>query len=297
MSPALPAAGAVLCLLVALRGWAMIRDRGPIDRLDLAEEALAGGEDGRSPLARRLDALAAGLAPRALALLGPRRLARLRHRIDAAGRPRGMTPEVYAGRKAVFAASGAAIALPFALRGSPLMAVSLLVLAVMWDDIALSRTARLRQAAIERGLPDFLDVLAVSVRAGLSFRAGLGRVAEATGGPLADEVTIALRELELGAPRREALEGLRSRNDSEALSAFVTALLQAEELGVPLSDALLDLAVDMRRRSAQEARRRAAKAAPRISLIVTVTIVPAAAILIIASIVVGADVDLGALGV
>ena len=97
--------------------------------------------------------------------------------------------------------------------------------------------------------------------------------------------------------RRDAFLALRARNHSDALSTFIGAQLQAEELGVPLSEALNDIALDMRRSAAQNARRRAARAAPRISLIVTTLIVPGSIILILASMILGTDIlDSGVLG-
>ena len=121
----------------------------------------------------------------------------------------------------------------------------------------------------------------MTVRAGLGYRLSLARVAESLGGPVGEEMLIALRQMELGASRRAAFEALRERNASEQLSSFVAAQLQAEELGVPLSEALNDIATDMRRASHQAARRRAARATPRVSLIVTTLIVPGAMILIL----------------
>ena len=119
-----------------------------------------------------------------------------------------------------------------------------------------------------------------------------GRLEPATGAALT-----ALRQMDLGATRRDAFLALRERNESEALSTFIGAQLQAEELGVPLSEALNDIALDMRRSAAQNARRRAARAAPRISLIVTTLIVPGSIILILASMLLGTDVlDSGVLG-
>ena len=109
-------------------------------------------------------------------------------------------------------------------------------------DVVLDGRGRRRQGQIDRDLPDFLDVLSVCVSAGIAFRPAMGRVAEAIGGPVAEEVQTALRQIALGAPRREAFQALRERNTSEALGTFVSAFLQAEELGVPLADALVDLA-------------------------------------------------------
>jgi tight adherence protein C len=153
--------------------------------------------------------------------------------------------------------------------------------------------ARARQARIQRDLPDFLDILAVTVSAGVAFRSALERVAEALRGPLGEEIMTALRQMELGMSRRQALEGIKDRNSSESLNQFITALLQAEELGVPLADALGNLAEDMRRSFYQAARRRAAKASPRVSLIVSTVIVPGAMILIVASVISGTDLDFG----
>ena len=90
---------------------------------------------------------------------------------------------------------------------------------------------------------------------------------------------------------------MAERNSSESLKSMVGATLQAEELGVPLSEALNEIAEDMRRAAHQDARRRAARAAPRISLIVTTLIVPGAMILILMTLFLSSDVrDSGLLG-
>ncbi len=164
---------------------------------------------------------------------------------------------------------GGPFALLALLGSSPLLAILAGGLGWFAPDVWVSRSGRLRQERIERDLPDFLDILAVTVRAGLGYRLSLARVAESLGGPVGEEMLIALRQMELGASRRAAFEALRERNASEQLSSFVAAQLQAEELGVPLSEALNDIAGDMRRAAHQAARRRAARAAPRVSLVVT----------------------------
>ncbi len=120
----------------------------------------------------------------------------------------------------------------------------------------------------------------MTVRAGLGYRAALLRVAESLGGPVGDEVMMALRQMELGASRRAAFLAMRDRNQSDTLSSFVAAQLQAEELGVPLSEALNDIAADVRRAAHQAARRRAQRATPRVSLIITSLILPGTMIVI-----------------
>jgi tight adherence protein C len=107
----------------------------------------------------------------------------------------------------------------------------------------------------------------------------------------------ALRQMGLGVQRREAFEALRDRNRSEALNSFVAAQIQAEELGVPLADALNDIAIDMRRIAHQGARRRAQRAAPRVALLTTTLIVPGAIILLLVSLLLGSGAaDSGLLG-
>jgi tight adherence protein C len=158
-------------------------------------------------------------------------------------------------------------------------------------DVLVSREGRLRQERIERDLTDFMDILAVTVRAGLGYRLALTRVSEALGGPVGEEMLVALRQMSLGASRRSAFEALRDRNASEQLSSFVAAQLQAEELGVPLSEALNDIAQDMRRSAHQAARRRAARAAPRVSLVITSLIVPGTMILIFVAMLLGSGIQ------
>jgi tight adherence protein C len=206
-----------------------------------------------------------------------------------------MTLEAYAGRKASFVLLFSIVGLLFLADGSVLMFVLLCALGWLWMDVTLGGQAQRRQARIDGDLPDFLDILAVTVGAGVGFRPAMARVSEALGGPLAEEVLTSLRQMDLGASRREALEGLRKRNRSESLGTFVTALLQAEELGVGLAEALTDLAADMRRSFHQKARRRAARAAPRVSLITTTVLVPGAVVLIVAALFIGSDLDLGVL--
>lgn len=101
--------------------------------------------------------------------------------------------------------------------------------------------------------------------------------------------------LENGASVRGAFEHLRSRSDSEALGQFVTAFLQSTELGAPLAESLNQIAVDMRRDHAQRMRRKAARLAPRVTLVTSVVLVPGTLILLLVGLLVGSGVDFGAL--
>ncbi len=288
VTPLMAGGLASLSVLVGVFAVPLLRDRGPIDRL----EDRTSERGRRGSLVRRLvEWLAARLGPRLAPSMRASKREAIGRRLDLAGRPGSITVQRFVGYKAAGAVVLAAPFLLLSLGGSsPLLALLGGSFGWFYPDIYVSRAGRLRQERIERDLPDFLDILSVTVRAGLGYRLSLARVSESLGGPVGEEMLLALRQMELGASRRSAFEALRDRNSSEQLSSFVAAQLQAEELGVPLSEALNDIAGDMRRAAHQAARRRAARAAPRVSLVVTSLIVPGTMILIIASIVLGSGI-------
>ncbi|GGR99588.1 membrane protein [Streptomyces humidus] len=230
-------------------------------------------------------------APAVLRLMGPKQVARYRRKIDLAGNPGGLTIDRYAARRAVYGALGGFGGLVFLLQGRIVLALVLFAFAAFWTEVGIWAAIRIRKDVIERTLPDFLDVLAVVVSAGLGFRQALGRVASKYEGPWADEIRITLHQMDLGVSRREAFAELRRRNDSEQVAMFVTALQQGEELGAPIVDTLVSIAKDMRRTDAQNARRKAARAVPRATLMITTFMVPATMLLLGAGLLLGSGTD------
>ena len=103
-----------------------------------------------------------------------------------------------------------------------------------------------RQASIKRDLPDVLDLLAISVEAGVGFEGAVEVVTRHFDSPLADEFSRTLQEMELGLPRREALQNLKRRTEVPELSNFVLILVQADALGMPIGRVLRTQAVEMR---------------------------------------------------
>ncbi|TVZ82705.1 DUF5936 domain-containing protein [Streptomyces sp. BK340] len=242
-----------------------------------------------------IDRMGMRYAPAVLRLMGPRLVAKYRRRIDLAGNPGGLTIDRYAARRAVYGALGGVGFLVFLLRGQWFVALLLLLFGAFWTEVGIWSAIRVRKDVIERTLPDFLDVLAVVVSAGLGFRQALDRVASRYEGPWADELRITLRQMDLGMSRRQAFAELRRRNDSEQVAMFVTALQQGEELGAPIVDTLVSLAKDMRRTDAQNARRKAARAVPKATLMITTFMVPATMLLLGAGLLLGSGVDFGSL--
>jgi tight adherence protein C len=129
-------------------------------------------------------------------------------------------------------------------------------------------------------LADVLDLLHVAVTAGLTPQRALGEVGRRRGGPLAAELRAAATRAGLGVPRSDALAGLARRCPLEGVAALVAAIGRAERHGAPLAPALRALAADARAQRAQRLRERAARAAPKIQLVVALLLVPAVMLLV-----------------
>jgi tight adherence protein C len=132
-----------------------------------------------------------------------------------------------------------------------------------------------RVESIRKDLPDTLDLLAISVEAGMGFEGALGVVCQNFQSPLADEFARTLREMELGLPRREALQNLKKRTEVPELSNFVITLTQADALGMPVGRVLKTAAEEMRSKRRQWAREKAAKLPVKILFPLVLFIFPA----------------------
>ncbi|WP_433171273.1 type II secretion system F family protein [Actinoallomurus sp. CA-150999] len=289
----LMAAAAALCFVLGVWGFALMRsgERVAHDILTPPEKQKARSDG--TILNQLADVLGRPFTRPMLEFLGPRRR-QIRRRIDAAGRPGDMTVESYARQTAGLIILFVLPGILFVLQGQTFFGI-LLMFGVGQNELLLAVRTRQRQDEIERMLPDFLDVLAVTVTAGLGFRHALSRVAESMPGALAEEFTISLQQMELGTPRREAFEDLRRRNRAEMLGQFVTAILQAEELGAPLATALMELSTDMRRESAQWAKRKAQRITPRITAVSAALTLPAIMAIVVGGIFYSSGADLGGL--
>ena len=124
----------------------------------------------------------------------------------------------------------------------------------------LGRKIKARQKAILMMIPDALDLLTISVRAGLGFDAALAKVVEKLKGPLSDEFRRALAEVRVGKARRDALRDIVARTEVTPLSNFIGAIIQAEQLGVSISKVLQVQSEQLRIERRQRAEEMAAKA-------------------------------------
>lgn len=274
----MPLSAAFLTLCAAL-GGRMMRSTG----LEAVAEGIVDSEEAGKEnrgFGDLLDRIGAKFMGTTLRIYGPNRLRKLDLVIRRAGQPDGITVNAYVRRQTGFMILALISFGVMLLLGQAFFGLLIGVLFAVWMRLWLHSTAAKRQQEIERELPDFLDVLGVTVAAGLSFRQAIERISEHHQGPIGAEMRTVLDEMRVGIPRREALLGLRERNQSEAIASVVTALLQAEELGVPLHDALQDISQDARREHAQAMKVAAAKATPKVSVVVTTTILPAALLLV-----------------
>ncbi|EHM24014.1 MULTISPECIES: DUF5936 domain-containing protein [Streptomyces] len=257
--------------------------------------ALESGASRTSAVGSGIDRLGIRWAPAVLRMMGPKAVNKKRRQIDLAGNPGGLTLDRYAARRAVYGALGVLGAFSMLLRGQLFLALVMVAFGLFWVEAGIWSAIRVRREHIERTLPDFLDVLAVVVSAGLGFRQALDRVADKYEGPWSDELRITLRQMDMGVSRRQAFEELRRRNDSEQVAMFVTTLQQGEELGAPIVETLIQIANDMRRTDAQNARRKAARAVPKATFAVTTFLLPGTLVLLTVGFVYGADVDLSSI--
>ena len=191
----------------------------------------------------------------------------LQDKINLAGRPFNLTPggllALQLTSLLVLTAVGFGLSTVMGLSGSMMFAgpAGGGVLGYLIPSIWLSRKVKARQKEIRVALPNALDLLTISVEAGLGFDAAITRVTEKYHNALALEFTQVLNEARLGRPRLEALEDMARRNNVDELSNFIQAIVQSDQLGVGIAQVLRIQSEEMRRRRRQHAEEMGAKAA------------------------------------
>jgi tight adherence protein C len=263
------AAGAILLIFVGLASGspvdpvqARLTQLGTLQAKNLEELELQQPfiERTLKPLMTRLSGTVSRLTSQSFAATTEKRLA-------LAGNPGDMRVSDWLGIKAVAAVVGAAVGalvVGLLLLGGGIMipAMGVVGLAFGWTipEFWLGGRVKKRQKAILLMIPDSLDLLTISVRAGLGFDAALGKVVEKLKGPLTEEFRRALAEVRVGKARRDALRDIIPRTDVPALSNFIGAIIQAEQLGVSISKVLQVQSEQLRIERRQRAEEQAAKA-------------------------------------
>lgn len=214
---------------------------------------------------------------------------RYARKILRAGLSFDMSPEDFLAIKemALVAVGGFALLTYFFVIHDWIVVLIGLVLGFFWPDARLSDMIKKRERAILRALPDFLDLLALSVEAGLAFVGAVRKVAERfEPGPLVWEFKAFLRDLRVGKPRDEALREMNKRVEVADFSSFANAVIQASEVGASIGPVLKMQAVEMRSRRFQRAEKMAHQAPVKMLFPLIGFIFPATFLMILAPIVI-----------
>lgn len=158
--------------------------------------------------------------------------------------------------------------------GTTVLAAVLALIGYFGVDYLMDIKARERQGMIERQLPDVLDQITICVEAGLGFEAAMDKVAD-NAGPLPEEISRTLQDIQIGIPRDKALENLLNRTDVTDLRTFVHAFVQAERYGIPVAQVLRIQSTEMRAKRKVRAEERAMKLPVKIVFPVVLCILPA----------------------
>jgi tight adherence protein C len=247
--------------------------------------------DGRvrvDPLLEKLSARYGKTLARIAMRLDPRATEeRVGLKLVASGLVRTFSPTEFLAAKVVLAGGGVILGGTIGtLVGSSfkaaLLAAVLGLLGFFVLDIVVTARMRSRRDEMRRDLPDALDVLAVSVEAGLGFDGALAKLGEHKSGPLVEQFELVLSELGIGESRSFALRRMSDRVDIPELTSVVSALIQSEQLGTPLGRILRTQATESRHRRRIAAEERAMKAPVKMVVPTGLFIFPAMLIVIIA---------------
>lgn len=234
---------------------------------------------------RIVDPLAAKLAAGVLRLNPRTSVESVAEKLLAAGLSRSITPTGFLALKGALALGGAALGIVgggmAGMTVGALLAVGCGFLGFVLPDRFLSSKANRRREDVRVQLPDALDLMAVSVEAGLGFDGAISKVTEHTEGALAEEFGLALSAMRVGENRAQALRGMVDRVPAPELAAFVRAVIQADQLGMSLGRILRVQAADARLRRQAAAEERAMKAPVKMLLPMALFIFPSMFIVIL----------------
>jgi tight adherence protein C len=244
------------------------------------------GDGARSALGRLSGGRAGSLAEAAERLRLPQRL----ERAGLAGR---LDPRAVFGAKLAGAGAGGMLAVLVApavpARLGIVVVGGLVGAGFVAPDALLERTTRRRRARIVGALPDALDMLAVGAGSGRDPATGLGEISGETSGPLAVELARTVAEIECGRPTGEAIDDLRARVGAPEVGALTAALDRSRRYGSPLAEQLHLQATSLRRDARRRIEDGAARAAPKIQLVVALVLVPSVLLTIVAAIIAHSD--------
>lgn len=274
----------------------------------LALATLATGADDRQRVHRQLAAIAAtrvggaqvlvdeevsfadrvigptfGLASSLASRLTPSGfVGQLQRKLDVAGNPASFTPERVLSLKGFGLVTGGLIGFVYGAGAMALLlAVGAAAVGFYLPDLLVYNLGLKRQQDMAKALPDAMDLLTISVEAGLGFDAALSQVARNTEGPLAGEFMRVLQEMQIGKSRGDAFRALAVRTNVPELKAFVSSLTQADAFGIPVANVLREQSKELRVKRRQRAEERAQKVPVKIMVPLILFIFPVIFIVIL----------------
>jgi len=237
--------------------------------------------------ARIVRPMGAGLASAARVLWPPDYRQRVATKLVQAGSPRGVAVDrvLLAKLAGLLGGAGAmaalAIVLPWSLGAKLLAVVGVAVGLFFAPDLWLANRVQKRQQEVVRDLPDMLDMLTISVEAGLGFDAALAKLVRNSEGALAEEFGRVLQQVQTGSSRKEALRDLAERMQVSELAAFTAAIVQADMFGISIAHTLHTQAGELRLRRRQHAEELAQKAPVKMVIPLVTCILPATMIVVL----------------
>jgi len=205
---------------------------------------------------------------------------RIRHKLDLAGNPPGWSVDRVLSGKVLGAIAGfmggVLFSFLFESTSTRVIVVAAITLAGFFaPSMYLYQKGYDRKNQIQRELPDAIDLLTISVESGLGFDAALQQVSYNTEGPLADEFSRVLREMQIGSGRGEAMRALSERTNVVELRSFVSSMVQADAFGIPIANVLRVQSSEMRVKRRQRAEEKAQQVPVKMTIPLIFCILPA----------------------
>ncbi|MFC7502023.1 type II secretion system F family protein [Nocardioides sp. CPCC 206347] len=250
-----------------------------LERSGTAGHELAAEAD-RSFADRVVDPMQARALTLGRRITGADKAERIRRKLDFAGNPRGWSVDRVVSLKVICAVVLPLCALAYcallnlSVSTMLLAAVAALLLGFFGPDLYLYQAAAKRADQIKRTLADAVDLLTISVEAGLAFDGALQQVARNTTGPISEEFSRVLREMQLGMGRSEAMRAMGTRSQVEDLHTFVGAMVQADAFGIPVGQVLRVQSSEIRTKRRQYAEEKAQQVPVKIMIPLILFILP-----------------------
>lgn len=272
-----------LCLLIGLGNLYKYSKEKESLKLHMNEVALAGlqGKNNKTPLMEKAIKFLSRYADD-LSAIGERinfmsESSEVKILLEKSGNPFNLSVNRFQGFKIVFALIGLFSGMFFVIIGLPLANIALVLFPVLGffvPIIFVKRKVKIRQQELRRELPDFLDTVSISLQAGSGVDNAIKEVIKYFDGPIREEFSKFIHEIELGVPREKAYEEILRRNDNPEFQGFLKTLIQGQRLGVPIATTFQTQSDEIRRISLEQVKEKAAKASPKVTLIISLIIAP-----------------------